>query len=233
MGTYIALLCVGVLCVALYLFVRSRKPSITAVLIKICSSLIFISISGYGLYLHFQSLIALMFVIGMFFGLIGDIVLDLKFIYPNDDRLYTLAGFTSFGIGHVFFMAGMFREYYHGESALYIILPFVFGLLMAVVTLLLEKPTKLRYGEMKIIVFIYAIFLFSMAGTALSVSILHNFASTSLILLTIGGVLFAISDLVLSNSYFGGKDKSIPVLIMNILTYYSAQFLLASAIFFL
>lgn len=233
MGVYIALLCVGVLLVATYLFFRTKKPSLHAVFIKTGASLIFISICAYGLYLHHYTILPLMFVIGMVFGMLGDILLDFKYIYPEQDKIFTYSGFTTFGIGHIFFIAGMFRDLYHNESGIYIVLPFVFGVLMAVVTLLMQKPMKLKYGDMTTIVAVYAFILFSMAGTAISMAILNKFASTSLILLTIGGALFAISDLILSQAYFGGKEKNPIVIILNICTYYSAQFLLASAIFFL
>ena len=233
MGVYIALLSLGVLLIIFFLCERIRKPSIKAVLVKTGASLIFISICSYGLYLHYHSIIALMFVIGMVFGMLGDIFLELKVVFPNEEKTLMMAGFVTFGIGHVFFITGMLKEFYHNESVLYIILPFVFGLIMAVVTLLMEKPMKLNYGNMKITVLVYAVLLFSMTGTAISMSILHKFASTSLIFLTIGGALFAISDLILSEAYFGGKEDSPYVSIFNIATYYSAQYLLASAIYFL
>ena len=233
MGVYIALLCVGVLLVASYLFLRTKKPSLVAVFIKIGASLIFISICAYGLYLHHYVILPLMFVIGMVFGMLGDILLDLKYVFPEQDKMFTYSGFITFGIGHIFFISGMFRDLYHSESILYVILPFVFGLLMAVVTLLMQKPMKLKYGDMTLIVAIYAYILFSMTGTAISLSILNKFMSTTLILLTIGGALFAISDLILSQAYFGGKEKDPIVIILNICTYYSAQYLLASAIFFI
>ena len=52
-------------------------------------------------------------------------------------------------------------------------------------------------------------------------------------LLFIGGVFFAISDLILSGTYFGvGKERPID-LTLNYITYYTAQFLIASALVFL
>ena len=49
----------------------------------------------------------------------------------------------------------------------------------------------------------------------------------------IGGILFAISDLVLSGTYFGeGKERPIDF-ILNYITYYGAQFTIAFSIMFL
>ena len=97
MGVYIALLCVGVLLVASYLFLRTKKSSLVAVFIKIGASLIFISICAYGLYLHHYTILPLMFVIGMVFGMLGDILLDLKYVFPEQDKMFTYSGFITFG----------------------------------------------------------------------------------------------------------------------------------------
>jgi hypothetical protein len=49
----------------------------------------------------------------------------------------------------------------------------------------------------------------------------------------IGSILFAVSDLVLSGTYFGkGKDRPVDI-IFNYLTYYPGQFLIAYALSFL
>ena len=49
----------------------------------------------------------------------------------------------------------------------------------------------------------------------------------------IGGVFFAISDLILSGTYFStGKDRPVDV-ITNHATYYIAQFIIASSILFI
>ena len=49
----------------------------------------------------------------------------------------------------------------------------------------------------------------------------------------IGGVLFMISDLILNGTYFGeGKERPVDIA-TNYLTYYSAQFLIASSLMFL
>ena len=66
-----------------------------------------------------------------------------------------------------------------------------------------------------------------------SLALAHGWKEAPLNLLFIGGVFFAISDLILSGTYFGvGKERSID-LALNYITYYSAQFLIASALVFM
>ena len=61
---------------------------------------------------------------------------------------------------------------------------------------------------------------------------LHGWHVTTLNLIFIGSILFALSDLVLSGTYFGGKERPVDI-ILNYLTYYPAQFLIALSLLFL
>ena len=166
-------------------------------------------------------------------GLLGDVWLDFKYVYKDNEQAFTYAGFIMFGLGHVLFIAGLFLEFFEGNNPLYIIIPFVGGLLISVVNLLLEKVMKLNYGKMKPIAFIYGWLLFTMTLTALSLCILHGFTKTTLIMFFVGGLLFTLSDLILSGTYFGqGKERPIDIA-TNAVTYYAAQFVIAFAVFFI
>ena len=59
-----------------------------------------------------------------------------------------------------------------------------------------------------------------------------QFSSVATMVLVGGGVLFAISDLILSGTYFGeGKERPVDI-ITNGVTYYLAQFAIAFSLFF-
>jgi len=53
-----------------------------------------------------------------------------------------------------------------------------------------------------------------------------------LILFLIGSILFLLSDLVLSMTYFDGKDSKIMIIINHVL-YYAAQFSIAVAVLYI
>ena len=113
------------------------------------------------------------------------------------------------------------------------VIPLAFGLLCGVAVILLEKPLKYNYQEYKIISFVYGVILFMMVATAGYLAISHGMQVASYNMLFIGGILFALSDLILCGTYFGeGKDKPFD-LISNSITYYVAQYLIAFSIFFL
>ena len=229
----IVFICLGGISLALFLIEKTKAYSVKAVMLKMVTSLLFIAVCVCALFHSGYHTLSILVLLGLFVGLLGDIWLDLKYVFKEHDAPFTYAGFTMFGIGHILYITGMFIEYYHGENVLYIILPIVVGMIMGVVTVLLEKPLGLTYGRFKWISFAYAILLFTMSMTALSLSILHHFQHATLTMLFVGGILFAVSDLILSGTYFGeGKERPVDI-ITNSVTYYAAQFIIAFAIFFI
>ena len=138
-----------------------------------------------------------------------------------------------FALGHACYISGMYLEFFNGQSPLYIVLPLVGGLLISICNLFIAKPMKLDYSGYKVISIIYGFFLFSMTLSALSLSIMMGFNNVTLIMMFAGGLLFTISDLILSGTYFGkGKERPVDI-ITNSVTYYLAQFVIAFAIFFI
>ena len=64
-------------------------------------------------------------------------------------------------------------------------------------------------------------------------TIAHGFQAAPFNMILAGGVLFAISDLILSGTYFGiGKTRAVD-LISNTVTYYAAQYLIAFSLIFI
>ena len=107
------------------------------------------------------------------------------------------------------------------------------GLLISISNLFIAKPMKLDYTGYRVISIIYGFFLFSMTLSALSLSIMMGFNNVTLIMIFAGGLLFTISDLILSGTYFGkGKERPVDI-ITNSVTYYAAQFVIALALFFI
>jgi hypothetical protein len=60
---------------------------------------------------------------------------------------------------------------------------------------------------------------------------IDGFSSFS-ILFIIGAILFAISDLILAPIYYKNDRRNI-MIILNLVTYYAAQIMIASSIYFL
>ena len=230
LGSIIFTVC-GALALAYFLRERVRGHTLKAAFAKSVVSAFFVAtaVSGWVAAAAGGKLPILgAFVVpGLVCGLMGDIWLDLKFVYASDDRPLTYAGFAAFGIGHILYQLGMILQFYvHGKAG-YVLIPLLLALVLGFGNALMEKPMKLRYGPMKPVVIAYGFLLFFTVLLSGSLALLYQWKETALDLLFAGGVLFALSDLILSGTYFGeGKDRPADV-VLNHLSYYVAQFLIA------
>ena len=92
---------------------------------------------------------------------------------------------------------------------------------------------KLRYGKFKPVVAGYGFLLFSTVLLSGALAVNEGFRCVSLNLFFAGAVLFAVSDLILSGTYFGeGRERPVDLL-LNYLSYYPAQFLIAYSLLYL
>ena len=225
---------IAVILLVWYLICKCKKYDLKELFIKIGISLLFVLVALVATYKSGKmTIFNVLVIIGLVFGLIGDILLDLKYIDLERSMGYTYSGFIVFGIGHIMFMSAMIMNYYQSGGALYIILAIVLDILLSIATILMEKPLKLNYGKLKKISFAYALCLFGTCSFSLFLAIQNAFQILSLNMFLIGAILFAVSDLVLSGTYFGeGKDRPIDF-ILNYITYYGAQFTIAMLLLFI
>ena len=229
----IILMSLSTLTLAYFLFEKIKAYSLKAVFIKTICSLLFIGLGIYSFYhsgFHRFSPFAIM---ALVFGMLGDIFLEMKYVFREKDKEFTRSGFLVFGIGHILYVIGMFLEFFHDHNVLFIIVPLLLAIVMGALCIILEKPFKVKYDDFKWICFAYAITLFATSFSAFSLWMANGFNNTTLLLVFIGGVFFAISDLILNTTYFGeGHEKPFD-LISNTVTYYIAQNLIAFSLFFL
>ena len=229
----ILLLSLGALTIVFYVIEKIKAYSLKAVAIKAVASLLFVALAAYSSFVKHGHIINPFIILGLILGLTGDIWLDLKYVYPKDDKIYTYCGFIVFGLGHILFISGMHLEYLGDNSVLYILIPIIVAVVGAIANYFLAIPLKLKFGDYKLIVFLYSVMLFSFPLSSLSLLILNGWNNTTLVMLFVGGLLFMVSDLVLSGTYFGENHEKPIDFILNYLTYYSAQFVIAFSLFFL
>ena len=215
--------------VALIFCIRRAKGfSISNIMLKIAASLCFILtgvsalICNPGDYLY-----AGLIIFGGVMGMCGDITLDLKGLHIEFKHPYMLSGFIFFLIGHLFYQAAVIT--FAKINLITVVLCIIGCLIFGVLNLLSAKITKYDFAEYKTIVYIYSVIL--ALTTALSaVAMFTSNYSPRFIIMTVGGLLFMLSDLILSGTYFGkGQDKPIHYF-TNHFTYYAAQFLIMSSI---
>ena len=167
---------------------------------------------------------------GLFFGTLGDIALDLKWNCPKEDVTYTYAGFVSFAIGHVFYIAALTRRFGAGLHGAWLIVPFALAAALGLFIGLNGRLFKVDYGRFLPITIVYAAVLISTTLLAGSLTLATRFRHPATLLFFVGGVLFLISDLILSGTYFGEGKRRPKDIISNHIFYYAAQFLIAASV---
>ena len=229
----IILLALGAICLSLFLIEKVRKYSVKATLIKATTSLLFVSLAAYSSIKNGNHTFAMFVIPGLVLGLMGDIWLDFKYVFKEQSQIFTFAGFICFALGHILYITGIMVTLGYPTDWYAYVIPFAFGLICGGLILLLESPLKYKYGEYKLICFIYGVLLFTTLATTFYLALVNQFSVTSFNMLFAGAVCFAVSDLILCGTYFGeGKERPFDI-ISNGITYYAAQYLIAFSLFFL
>jgi len=220
-----------------YIVLRIKKRLMPGIIFKIAASIFFLlttsvsALMSSGETWERYKYLFLGILVGQIFGLLGDYWLDMKDMFDKKHHDgYVFTGFSSFLICHLFFIAGLLKTYGAGAQTLLFIAGA--GLLLCAFVLATEKPMKLNYGKFKGITAGYSA-VFGMSIAAALFSWLYAGRGTQALVMCIGLVVFLLSDLVLSGTYFGeGKDKPIDIT-LNYLFYYGAQFTIALSLLWL
>ncbi|MCD8336661.1 MAG: lysoplasmalogenase [Lachnospiraceae bacterium] len=228
MMMYIAMLAVGLVYLVLMIITRLHGPNWQAAVLKSFTSFFFLMTLGAAALTegrHFQ--FALFVGGGLLLGLMGDIWLELKGLYPEDSESWTMVGFLVFLMGHFFYLAAVTSVTGLQMEAC------AAGLVGALAALAFiyigEKPMHLQYGKFKAIFSIYGALLFFMAAYTVACAVLLR--NLGLLVMGIGGALFLLSYMVLSMIYFGEEKKDRPAhLVINYVLYYMGQYLIASSV---
>lgn len=226
-------------CILVPLFIRYSYPerckkslilksaaSVTFVVIGICSILASGKFTSYSKFI----------LIGLIFGLAGDVVIHLL----TENRLITGCGGVLFFIGHIFYILAYgeaLNSYTPGAEVfdwrtVTVLLIVVFSCFIYYII----KDVKL--GKLAVPILIYGILITLMLITAIQVSgrfFLEGENNDIAVIFTVGlgSVLFFLSDITFALIHFGGKEKNIPLRAFSSITYYTAQILLATSTMFI
>ena len=109
----------------------------------------------------------------------------------------------------------------------------VLALVIGLIAILMEKPLKMKYGKFKLIVFLYSCTLALTMTASMMTAYITKFKLSAWIVMSVGALLFLLSDLVLSGMYFGENKNTKGNIILNHTLYYAAQFCMAATILFI
>lgn len=252
------LLAVGIVMLVLFLIARDKKSSMLAIILKTVTSLFFIATglaamveNGVAHNLDKIVLPCALVLMGLVLGMVGDITLDFKIYFKGLEGEYANAGkdkdsmmyfgMLAFGIGHVLYITSMAIRFpgYEMNVLWSALISIAVVAVMFCVTIF---ALKMQFGKFLIPSIIYA-FLLCWFVVMSVMYVKPAGASTSSIVLLVGSILFVISDMVLSMTYFSKPEdyqrqgalnpESRLMIIVNHVTYYLAQFLIALSLLFI
>ena len=221
-----------------YLRVFYPSASFTSLKYKMCAATCYLILPLLGvLYCGHFSRYSVSILIALALSWVGDFFLHL----PGSNRkVYYGVGSVSFFVGHFFFISA-YASAQAGLLQLYVNFYYwqlIVPLIAAVGFLVLFRLLGIRTGKLTVPVFFYALLVNAMAVSAfaLAITILQKSPQMGLapvLMLSLGGLCFLQSDVSLGLSFFNTRYKTLRVRVFTVVTYFTAQTLLAGTIFFL
>lgn len=241
-----SLLIFGIPCflfLGIFIYVQNNRKHVLATIFKGLASICFFLLPIVGLIIignkqsiKFDLSSTICLFIGLGFGVGGDILLNLRDLFKNPIKNYiSLGGVISFFIGHVFYLIHLFMivasKAYINKSMIFV--PILIALvIIAVIFMLINKYID-KPKPMKIIAVVY-VTIISLLVTVSCFNAICSLSgyephSTYFLVMFIGSLAFASSDVILIFNSFG-KHPRAWVSAINLVLYYAGQLLIASSI---
>ena len=230
MNAYIyCLMILGAVLQGIFIAVEHKEKFVGAVCLKGAASIVFCVIGGLGFAAAstggYEGGFPRLVLLGLFFGALGDILLNLRWVFEKLNQKIFLSGIAAFLTGHILYLAALIPL---SESLLLCV---ICGVLVAAILLAVIFKTFEVKLAFKIFGILYLGAVILMTSIAIGNCITSGF-ETSALIYAIGAVLFTVSDVVLIFNTFG-KESKFSLRITNLSLYYIGQLLIASSLFFI
>lgn len=225
MNTFAILLAViGMTLQAVFIAVEHKEKYVPAVILKGSAAAVFCIIGVVAMGASVNRDFAKLVVFGLCFGALGDILLNLRFVFPKNGQKIFLVGVVAFLTGHILYLCAI------APLSRNLIPCLVVGVILAAVLLTWIFKTLTVKLAFKIfgVLYIGAIVLM----TAVAIGNVLTAPGTAAWMHAVGAVLFTLSDIVLIFNTFGSEQK-FSMRITNLSLYYMGQLMIASSLFFI
>lgn len=213
---------IGIIIQGLFIKVEHEEKYVLADILKGTASLMFVIIGYIGYSKLTDYNLAKYIFIGLIFGMLGDILLNLRFVFKKNGQKIFLIGIVAFLIGHILYLLALLPHAQHTLACV------IIGTIIAASLLIYIFKTMEVKLAFKIFGVVYLGAVIIMTCIALGIAIFAP--ATSAIIYAIGAVLFTLSDIVLIFNTFSGVTK-FSLRITNLSLYYLGQLLIAYSLF--
>jgi len=216
----IILAIIGAAIQGVFIYVEHKEKFVPAVILKGTASVVFVTI---GLIAFITKGASNLVFIGLILGLVGDVFLNLRFVFTKIGSKVFLAGVASFLAGHILYLIAIINKATPWIPCL------IIGVVVATIVLVIifkVLDVKLSYKIFGILYLGAVSLMASMAiGNYCVIQSNHN------LIYAIGALMFFVSDIVLIFNSFG-KAPKFSLRITNLSFYYVGQLLIAFSMFF-
>lgn len=226
---YWPLCLIGLLIQTTFIIVESKKRYLPAAVLKGSASVVFVLLGMLCAKASADAGFARLVTIGLLLGALGDVLLNLRYVFEKQGQAIFLAGIAAFLAGHVVYLAALISI----SSSLVVSL--AAGLVLAALLLIWIFRTL---GEIKKafkifgILYIGVISLMTAVAAGNLISALGRSAGVAgSLLFFVGAVLFLASDVIMIFNTFGKQQRQ-SLRTANLLLYYAGQLLLALSLLF-
>lgn len=222
MAVIIALASIGVILQGIFITVEHKEKYVAADILKGLAALMFVLVGGYCYRNSSSNPLGQKIFIGLIFGMVGDILLNLRFVLKSNGQKAFLLGILAFLIGHILYLAALI------PLTSYLIMDVIIGAVLAAALLIYIFKTM----EVKIAFKIFGVFYLGavIIMTVIAIHIAAVIGNMHDIIYAIGAVLFTASDIVLIFNTFSGTTR-FSLRITNLSLYYIGQLLIAGSLF--
>lgn len=220
----VLLILLGMILQGTFIVVEHKEKYVPAVFLKGLASAVFVLIGALASRLSTNGEFTQMIFIGLIFGMAGDILLNLRFVWKNIGQKIFLVGIVAFLTGHIYYLIALLKVC--ADPLVYIVI----GAVLAAVLLFIifKKLTVKLAFKIFGIVYIGAVVIMTVVAIGVAIA---NPGSRRALIYAIGAVLFTASDVVLIFNTFGSTTK-FSLRITNLSLYYVGQIMIALSLFY-
>lgn len=223
---YLYLCVIGIILQALFIYAEKKKKFVAAVCLKGLASCCFIALGVLSRTLSENDSFAKLIVTGLILGGVGDVFLNLRFVFEKIGQKIFLLGIAAFLAGHIVYLVALIPLSDRLVSCL------IIGAVLATLILIYIFS---HIDKVKNAFKIFGIFYIG-AVVIMTIVALGNLAaeprSIQALLYAVGAVFFTTSDIILIFNTFTTKTK-FSMRVANLSLYYLGQLLIALSLQFI